>query len=492
MDSQKLYEDIGKRTGGDIYIGVVGPVRTGKSTFIKRFMETMVIPGIENVYKRERAKDELPQSGSGKTIMTAEPKFVPEEAAEISTPGGGKCRVRLVDCVGYMVDGALGSMEDDSPRMVSTPWSEEAIPMREAAEIGTKKVVTEHSTIGLVITTDGSITDIPRENYQEAEDRVIQELTDIGKPFIVLVNSTNPVGEQANTVCAGLQERFGIEAMAINCMTLQMHDIEEIISRVLYEFPVREIRIALPRFVSALPQGHIVQSSIYDSIRNASGEIAKMRDTSASALQIKENSYISEADVAAMNLGAGIVKMRVSVFNHVFYDIIAEETGVKIQDESDLIQILAQLSEIKKQYDRIHGALEQVHATGYGIVLPEIDELTLEEPEIVRQGGRYGVKLRASAPSIHLIRADIQTEVSPIVGSEKQSEELIHYLLSEFDEQPQKIWQSNIFGKSLSELVSEGLHNKLSRMPEDARGKLQETLTKIINEGSGGLICIIL
>ncbi len=492
MDSQKLYEDIGKRTGGDIYIGVVGPVRTGKSTFIKRFMETMVIPGIENVYKRERAKDELPQSGSGKTIMTAEPKFVPEEAAEIYTPGGGKCRVRLVDCVGYMVEGALGSMEDDSPRMVSTPWSEEAIPMREAAEIGTKKVVTEHSTIGLVITTDGSITDLPRENYQAAEDRVIQELTEIGKPFIVLVNSANPTGESANQVCESLQERFGIEAMAINCMTLQMHDIEEIISRVLYEFPVREIRIALPRFVSALPQGHVVQSSIYDSIRNASSEIAKMRDMSVSALQIKENSYIAEADVTAMNLGAGIVKMRVCVFNHVFYDIIAEETGVKIQDESDLIQILAQLSETRKQYDRIQGALEQVHATGYGIVLPEIDELTLEEPEIIRQGGRYGVKLRASAPSIHLIRADIQTEVSPIVGSEKQSEELIHYLLSEFDEQPQKIWQSNIFGKSLSELVSEGLHNKLSRMPEDARGKLQETLTKIINEGSGGLICIIL
>lgn len=492
MERQNLYEEIGKRTGGDIYIGVVGPVRTGKSTFIKRFMETMVIPEIENVYKRERAKDELPQSGSGRTIMTAEPKFVPEEAAEITAPGGGKCHVRLVDCVGYLVDGALGSMEEDTPRMVSTPWSDTPIPMSEAAEIGTKKVITEHSTIGLVITTDGSITEIPRENYRPAEERVIQELQAIGKPFIVLVNSTEPKGSNAQHICQELQQKFHVEAIAVDCMALEHKDMESILTGVLYEFPVQEIRMHLPRFISALPQEHKVQKSVYDCIRTAAKSIQTMRNTADAAQAITQNEYVEQAQVTDMDLGSGIVQMQVVVPNSIFYGIVAEQTGVQIRDEADLIPILEKLSATQKQYERIRGALDQVHATGYGIVLPEIDEMTLEEPEIVRQGGRYGVKLRASAPSIHLIRADIQTEVSPIVGSEKQSEELVHYLLGEFEEQPEKIWQSNIFGKSLSELVSEGLHNKLSRMPEDARGKLQETLTKIINEDSNGLICIIL
>lgn len=489
---KSLYEDIGRRTGGDIYIGVVGPVRTGKSTFIKRFMETMVLPGIDNVYKRERAKDELPQSGSGRTIMTAEPKFVPEEAAEMSTPGGGSCRVRLVDCVGYLVDGALGSMEEDVPRMVSTPWSDTPISMGQAAEIGTRKVIAEHSTIGLVITTDGTITEIPRASYVEAEDRVIRELQTLGKPFLTLVNSREPEGEAAQAVCDELNRRHGVEALAVNCMALEPRDIGEIISSVLYEFPVREIGVELPRFVGALPQGHPVQSAVYGAIREAAVSISKMRDMQAAASAIGQNEYVSAAAVSDMNLGNGNVRMQVTVPSEVFYQIVGEQTGVQIRDEADLIPILADLSGIKRAYERVQGALEQVRATGYGIVMPSLDELTLEEPEIVKQGGRYGVKLRASAPSIHLIRADIQTEVSPIVGSEKQSEELVHYLLSEFDEEPERIWQSNIFGKSLSELVGEGLHNKLGRMPEEARGKIQETLTKIINEGSGGLICIIL
>ena len=492
MDNKSLYEDIGRRTGGDIYIGVVGPVRTGKSTFIKRFMETMVLPGIENVYKRERAKDELPQSGSGRTIMTAEPKFVPEEAAEISTPGGGNCRVRLVDCVGYLVDGALGSMEDDVPRMVSTPWSDDPIPMGQAAEIGTRKVIADHSTIGLVITTDGTITEIPRENYVSAEDRVIRELQTLGKPFLTLINSRYPEGEQAQAVREELHRKHGVEALAVDCMALETRDIAGIISSVLYEFPVREIGVELPRFIGALPQGHPVQTAIYGAIREAAGSIGKMRDMQKAAQAIGENEYVSAAAVSDMNLGSGNVRLHVEIPNEVFYKIVGEQTGVKIRDEADLIPVLAELSETRKQYERVRGALDQVRATGYGIVMPSLDELTLEEPEIVKQGGRFGVKLRASAPSIHLIRADIQTEVSPIVGSEKQSEELVHYLLSEFDEEPERIWQSNIFGKSLSELVGEGLNNKLGRMPEEARGKLQETLSKIINEGSNGLICIIL
>lgn len=492
MEHNSLYEDIGRRTGGDIYIGVVGPVRTGKSTFIKRFMETMVIPGIENVYKRERAKDELPQSGSGRTIMTAEPKFVPEEAAEIRTDGGGSCRVRLVDCVGYLVEGALGSTEDDQPRMVSTPWSDTPISMSEAAEIGTKKVIAEHSTIGLVVTTDGTITEIPRESYVAAEDRVITELQALGKPFLTLVNSREPMGESARAVCEELRRKHGVEAMAVNCMALETRDIADILGSVLYEFPVREIGVELPRFIGSLPQEHPVQAAVYGCIREAAAHIAKMRDMKAAAAAIAENEYVSAAAVSDMNLGSGNARLRVDVPNEVFYGVVGEQTGVTIRDEADLIPILADLSEAKKQFERISGALEQARATGYGIVMPAIDELTLEEPEIVKQGGRYGVKLRASAPSIHLIRADIQTEVSPIVGSEKQSEDLVHYLLSDFDEQPEKIWESNIFGKSLSELIGEGLHNKLNRMPEEARGKLQETLTKIINEGSGGLICIIL
>lgn len=489
---EAMYEEISRRTGGDIYIGVVGPVRTGKSTFIKRFMETLVMPGIENVYKRERARDELPQSGSGKTIMTAEPKFVPEEAAEIATPGGGSCRVRLVDCVGYLVDGALGSMEEEKPRMVSTPWSDEPISMEQAAEIGTRKVIAEHSTIGLVITTDGSITEIPRESYRAAEDRVISELKALGKPFITLVNSQQPHSENTQAVCAEIAQKHQIEVMPVNCLTLQPHDIAEIISGVLYEFPVHEIGVELPRFIGALPQGHAIQGAVYSAIRSAALDIQKMRDLAAASEQISQNEYIISAAVCDMNLGNGNVRLRIDIPSEVFYGVVGEQTGVSIRDEADLIPILGELSAVKKQYERVKGALEQVRATGYGIVMPSLDELSMEPPEIVRQGGRYGVKLRASAPSIHLIRADITTEVSPVVGSEKQSEELVHYLLSEFDDQPEKIWQSNIFGKSLSELVGEGLHNKLNHMPEDARSKLQETLTKIINEGSGGLICIIL
>lgn len=423
-----IYHDISTRTGGDIYIGVVGPVRTGKSTFIKRFMETMVLPGMENMYKRERARDELPQSGAGRTIMTAEPKFVPEEAAEIALPEGGVCRVRLVDCVGYLVEGALGSMENDTPRMVSTPWREEPMTLAEAAETGTHRVIGEHSTIGLVITTDGSFTDIPRESYIPAERRVIRELQELGKPFLVIVNSSEPTAERAEKTCSFVREQYGVEPVAANCADLNETGISEILQRVLYEFPLCELGLVLPRYIAALPPQSEVQRSIYRTIREAASPESRMRDFAG----------------------------------------------------------------IRQRYERLHGALDQVQQTGYGIVMPSTEELTLEEPEIVRQGGRYGVRLRASAPSIHLLSANIRAEVNPIVGSEKQSEELVHYLLSEFRDAPEKIWETNIFGKSLSELVREELSHKLSRMPDDARSKIRETLEKIINENAGGLICIIL
>lgn len=492
MEQQKLYEDISRRTGGTIYIGVVGPVRTGKSTFIKRFMETLVLPGIRNPYQRERARDELPQSGSGRTIMTAEPKFVPEEAAELALEGDALCKIRLVDCVGYLVEGALGHTEDEQPRMVSTPWSESSIPMAEAAELGTRKVIADHSTIGLVITTDGTVTDIPRENYIDAEERVIRELKQLGKPFLVLVNSSNPNSPTARQLCADLSQRFDVTARAVDCLTMDENDMSDVLRSVLYEFPVREVGIILPPWVNTLPAGHRVKEAVYASIRQQSGHIGRMRDMRDCADQLAQTEYVTEAKVCGMELGNGAVRVEMVIPHEIFYQIAGEQSGLDIQGEADLIPLLTRLAQIEQEYQRFAGALEQVRQTGYGIVMPTINELTLEEPEIMKQNGRYGVRLRASAPSIHMIRADIQTEVSPIVGSEKQSEDLVHYLLSEFDGEPGRIWQSNIFGKSLNELVSEGLTTKLMRMPEDARSKLQETLTRIINEGSGGLICIIL
>lgn len=492
MEHQKLYEDISRRTGGTIYIGVVGPVRTGKSTLIKRFMETLVLPGIENVYRRERAKDELPQSGSGRTIMTAEPKFVPEEAAEISLDGGSTCKVRLVDCVGYLVDGALGHTEEDIPRMVSTPWSDQPIPMAEAAELGTRKVITDHSTIGLVVTTDGTVTDFPRESYLEAEDRVIRELKGLNKPFLVLVNSADPQGSAAQSICRQISDTHDVTALAVDCLDMNAEQMGDVLKSVLYEFPVREVGIVLPPWVNTLPAGHRVKEAVYSGIRSQSARIGRMRDMKHCAAALAKTEYVSDSQVQSMELGTGTVQLEMRIPQSVFYQIASEQSGLTIKDEADLIPLLTRLAKIQQEYERFDGALTQVRQTGYGIVMPTIDELKLDEPEIVKQGGRYGVKLTASAPSIHMIRADIQTEVSPIVGTEKQSEDLVQYLLSEFNGEPERIWQTNIFGKSLNELVSDGMNTKLMRMPDDARSKLQETLERIINEGSGGLICIIL
>ena len=492
MEQQKLYEDISRRTGGTIYIGVVGPVRTGKSTLIKRFMETLVLPGIDNVYRRERAKDELPQSGSGRTIMTAEPKFVPEEAAEISLEGGSSCKIRLVDCVGYLIDGALGHSEEDEPRMVSTPWNEEPIPMAQAAEIGTRKVITDHSTIGLVVTTDGTVTDFPRDSYLEAEDRVIRELLSLHKPFLVLVNSADPQGELAQSICQNISDTYDVTALAIDCLSMNGEQMGNVLKSVLYEFPVREVGIILPPWINTLPAGHRVKEAVYSGIRNQATHIGRMRDMKHCAAMLAKTEYVSDALVQSMELGTGAVQLEMRIPQSIFYQIAGEQSGLTIKGEADLIPLLTRLAKIEKEYERFDGALTQVRQTGYGIVMPTIDELKLDEPEIVKQGGRYGVKLTASAPSIHMIRADIQTEVSPIVGTEKQSEDLVQYLISEFNGEPERIWQTNIFGKSLNELVSDGMNTKLMRMPDDARSKLQETLERIINEGSGGLICIIL
>ncbi len=492
MTNNDIYCDIAKRTDGDIYIGVVGPVRTGKSTFIKKFMEQLVIPNISSEYRRERAVDELPQSSAGKTIMTTEPKFIPEEAVEVTIGDKTRFNVRMIDCVGYIVPSAIGYIENEAPRMVVTPWFEEEVPFAMAAEVGTRKVIQDHSTIGLVVTTDGSISDIPREEYEESEQRVIDELNSINKPFVVLLNCLYPESKESEQLAKQLSEKYGTPVIPVNCVDLEENDINDILRQVLYAFPIKEINICMPRWITGLSKGHWLKNDVFNTIRSAYENVRFVRDVNGVEEKIMDDENICRAMITDIDLGKGSAEVEVDLKNNLFYKIIGEETGIDISGESDLMPLLKELTVIRKKYEKIENALSEVEATGYGIVMPTIDELSLEEPEIVKQGGKYGVRLRASAPSIHMMKADIVTEVSPIVGSEKQSEELVMYLLKEFEESPQKIWESNIFGKSLHELVNEGLHNKLYRMPVDARLKLQETLERIINEGCGGLICFIL
>ncbi|HZJ77832.1 MAG TPA: stage IV sporulation protein A [Clostridia bacterium] len=487
-----IYQDIATRTDGDIYIGVVGPVRTGKSTFIKRFMDALVLPNIKGEAKQIRANDELPQSSTGRTIMTTEPKFIPEDAVEITLPDMAHFRMRMIDCVGYIVPSSLGYIEDDQPRMVKTPWYENEIPFNMAAEIGTKKVISEHSTIGLVVTTDGSISDIPREEYEEAEERVINELKELNKPFIVLLNCTNPQSEDSQDMAQTLTEKYDVPVVAVNCLELEEGEIKEILSNILFEFPIKEVSIELPDWMTSLDRDHWLKNATFKTIYDATENLMRMRDVSGFANDISDFEHIDDAGIDIMDLSDGSARILVTLKPELFYKILAETTGLEINGEEGLMNSMKELSETKKAYDRLMGALNEVEATGYGIVMPSLEELSLEEPEIMRQGGRYGVRLRASAPSLHIMKANITTEVAPIVGSESQSEELVMYLLKEFEENPSKIWESNIFGKSLHELVNEGLHNKLYRMPTEARMKLQETLEKVINEGCTGLICIIL
>ncbi len=492
MSNTNIYKDIADRTGGDIYIGVVGPVRTGKSTFIKQFMDKLVLPNMSGEYQKERANDELPQSSSGRTIMTTEPKFIPEKSAEICIEDSAKMNVRLIDCVGYIVPSALGYIEGDQPRMVMTPWFKEAVPFNMAAEIGTQKVINEHSTIGLVITTDGSISDIPREEYAEAEERVIDELKAINKPFIVLLNCMYPESAEAKATSEELSLKYGVPVTPINCLELDMDDIKGILSRVLFEFPVKEIGICFPKWVNTLAVDHPLRNEIISKIKETARDVKHIRDIARFEGVFKQGESIENAFVNEINLGNGSAEVTLNIKPSLFYKILAETTGLEINDEQELMENIKELASMKKEYQKVKGALDEVEATGYGIIMPDIEELALEEPEIVKQGGRYGVRLRASAPSIHLMKANITTEVSPIVGSEKQSEDLIMYLLSGFEEDPVKIWDSNIFGKSLHELVNEGLHTKLARMPVDARMRVQETVERVINEGCNGLVCILL
>lgn len=491
MEEFNVYKDIQDRTGGEIYVGVVGPVRTGKSTFIKKFMDTVVIPNIPDGMQRERAIDELPQSAAGRTIMTTEPKFIPEQAVSVQIDSDASFNVRMIDCVGYIVPSAIGYIEEDQPRMVRTPWYEEPIPFNMAAEIGTKKVITEHSTIGLVITTDGSISDIPREEYEEAEERVVNELNQCGRPYVVLLNCVDPEAPEARELAERLAEKYGVPVMPVNCIDMTEQDIKNVIARLLYQFPVREMELDLPGWITSLESTHWLLSAVLDSLKSVCG-ISKMCQVKGMLEGMKSCEFVKGVNIQSLDLGSGRGRAELTFDQSLFYRILSEKTELEIQDESELMAQLIEMTAIRKKFKKLQQAYDDVLETGYGIVMPEVEELTLEEPQILKQNGKYGIRLKATAPSIHMMRTQINTEITPIVGSEQQSEELVMYLLKEFEENPVKIWESNIFGKSLHSLVNEGMHNKLYRMPTDAREKVRETIERIINDGCNGLLCIIL
>ena len=492
MQAYDLYRDISERTQGDVYIGIVGPVRTGKSTFITKFMEKLVIPGIENAHIRARAQDELPQSGSGRTIMTTQPAFVPNDAVEVTLPSENRVRLRLIDSVGYLVDGALGTQEGEALRMVRTPWVDGEIPFERAAEIGTQKVIGEHSTIGLVITTDGSVTDLPRSSYVPAEARVIEELKALQKPFAVILNTENPANAKAQALRRTLENDYGVPVVALNVAQIEEEDIRNVLEKALGQFPVVSMSIQTPEWLGALDSDHWLIDSLMSSLVDAAPQNLRIEDVHRFAQSVGENPYLDSVTEKTVEHGSGTAYLQMNLREGLFNQILAEQCGTEIKSDAHLLSLLRELVAAKREYDHVAQALQAVRETGYGLVPPLLEEMTLQEPEIMKQGGRFGVRLRASAPSLHMIRVDIQTEVSPVVGTEQQSEEMIRYMMEGFEQDPQKLWGSNLFGKPLSDLVREGLSNKLMHMPADTQLKVQQTLEKIINEGTGGMVCILL
>ncbi|MBE6554936.1 MAG: stage IV sporulation protein A [Ruminococcaceae bacterium] len=492
MAERSIYKDIAERTGGDIYIGVVGPVRSGKSTFITRFMQELVLPNMTEEYKRERARDEMPQSAAGMTVMTTEPKFVPDEAVGLTLEEGVELRVKMIDCVGYMIEGALGGEENGEVRMVRTPWREEPMPFGEAAELGTRKVMEEHATIGVLVSTDGSIGELPRTAYEEAEERLVRELKQLGKPFLLLLNSADPAGESAVALASELEKRYGIPVAVVNCLTLGKEDICGILSMILNEFPVTSVGIDMPRWMRALDAEHPIKKSVMEDICRLAGRVFRMGEVIGILGGLSQNECVESVCVQNLDMGTGRAELSVALCPELYYQVLSEITGEEIGSEEALFRLVADLSEKGRRYDRVSEALATAEERGYGIVMPSVEDLRLEKPAIVRQSGGFGVRLRAAARSIHMIRADIETELNPIVGTEQQSEEFLKSILAELEEDPKKLWESNMFGKSLYELVGEGIRGKLANMPEEARGKLCETLERIVNEGSNGLICILL
>lgn len=492
MEKVDIFKDIAERTGGDIYIGVVGAVRTGKSTFIKKFMELVVIPNIPNEADRVRAQDELPQSAAGRTIMTTEPKFVPNQAVLVKVDEGLEVNVRLVDCVGYTVPGAKGYEDEDGPRMINTPWYEEPIPFHEAAEIGTRKVIQDHSTIGVVITTDGTIGEIPREDFIAAEERVVNELKEVGKPFIMIVNSTRPYHRETQELRQELEEKYDIPVLAISVENMQEQDVLNVLREALYEFPVLEVNVNLPSWVMVLKENHWLRESYPEAVKETVQDIKRLRDVDRVVQNFTQYDFVEKAALAGMDMGQGIAEIDLHAPDELYNQVLKEIVGVEIRGKDHLLELMQDFAHAKKEYDQIADALAMVKQTGYGIAAPSIEDMTLDEPEIIRQGSRFGVRLKAVAPSIHMIKVDVESEFSPIIGTEKQSEELVRYLMQDFEEDPLAIWNSDIFGRNLNSIVREGIQAKLALMPENARYKLQETLERIINEGSGGLIAIIL
>lgn len=492
MEKVDIFKDIAERTGGDIYLGVVGAVRTGKSTFIKRFMESVVLPNIRNEADRIRATDELPQSAAGRTIMTTEPKFVPNNAVQLNVAEGLDVNIRLVDCVGYTVEGAKGYEDENGPRMINTPWFDEPIPFQEAAEIGTRKVIQEHSTMGIVVTTDGSIAEIPRQSYIESEERVVAELKEVGKPFVLIVNSTKPNSDATKELRGELEAKYDIPVMAMSVANMEELDFLRVLKEVLYEFPVHEVNVNLPSWVMVLDEKHWLRKNFENSVRDTVKEIRRLRDVDRVVGQFGDYDFIDRAGLAGMNMGQGVAEIDLFAPDELYDKILMEVVGVEIRGKDHLLQLMQEFSYAKREYDRYAEALEMVKTTGYGIAAPSLEEMSLDEPELIRQGSRFGVRLKAAAPSVHMIRVDVESEFAPIIGTEKQSEELVRYLMQDFEDNPTKIWESDIFGRSLHSIVREGIQGKIAMMPDNARYKLQETLGRIINEGSGGLIAIIL
>ena len=492
MCENNLYSELAERTDGAVMLGVVGPVRTGKSSFIKTFMETLVIPHIENDYLRERARDELPQSSSGKTIMTAEPKFVPENAVTIRLSDKTELSVRLVDCVGYMVEGAAGQFEDDHERMVTTPWFDHEVTITEAAEKGTTKVIAEHSSVGIVVTTDGSFGEIPRENYVPAESRTIAELKTIGKPFVVLLNSADPGSSACAALAQELSQRHDVRCIPVDCLHMSEDDIGRIMGAVLEEFPITAVGVFLPDWLDALPKENELRKSLLQSVSDAAADMEKIKDCKSFLQRLREDEQMENAEIVKKDLGTGVSVVSIQLPKSLYYRSLSEQTGLDVNGERDLIRVLTEMSAIRADYESLRAALNQVRSTGYGVVMPDASQMQLEEPKIVRQGGKYSVRLKANAPAIHMIMTDIETEVTPAIGGEGASEEIINFLLQGFDGDVNRIWQSNIFGKSLNDIAEEGLTAKIAALPENVKEKLRETLERILNEGSEGLICILL
>jgi len=492
LEKVDIFKDIAERTGGDIYLGIVGAVRTGKSTFIKKFMELVVLPNIATEADRARAQDELPQSAAGKTIMTTEPKFVPNQAASIHVAEGLDVNIRLVDCVGYTVPGAKGYEDENGPRMIHTPWYEEPIPFHEAAEIGTRKVIQDHSTLGVVVTTDGTIGEIPRSDYLEAEERVIEELKEVGKPFIMIINSVQPHHPDTDLLRESLQEKYDIPVLAMSVESMRESDVLNVLREALYEFPVLEVNVNLPSWVMVLKENHWLRESYQEAVKETVKDIKRLRDVDRVVGHFNEFEFIDHAALAGIEMGQGVAEIDLYAPEELYDDILKEIVGVEIRGKDHLLALMQEFAHAKAEYDQVAEALKMVKHTGYGVAAPSLHDMSLDEPEIIRQGSRFGVRLKAVAPSIHMIKVDVESEFAPIIGTEKQSEELVRYLMQDFEENPLSIWNSEIFGRNLSSIVREGIQAKLAMMPENARYKLKETLERIINEGSGGLIAIIL